>query len=111
MLESLSIKIKGLRACNFIQKRPQHKRFPANIAKFSGTPILENIFERLFLYKQPATGIHNASIRIENSCQIREESTRNVVLDVDHFILEIGRERSFEFTVVRFSQNQLQDFF
>ena len=42
MLESLFNKIAGLKACNFIKKRLQHKGFPMNFRKFTKTPILEN---------------------------------------------------------------------
>ena len=38
----------GLQSWNFIKKRLQHRFFPANIAKFSRIPVLENIWERLF---------------------------------------------------------------
>ena len=38
----------GLQSWNFIKKRLQHRFFPANIAKFFRTPVLENICERLF---------------------------------------------------------------
>ena len=38
----------GLQYCNFIKKRLQHKCFPVNIAKFLRTPVLNNIFKRLF---------------------------------------------------------------
>ena len=38
---------KHLKACNFIKKRLQHKRFPVNNARFLRTPILKNIWERL----------------------------------------------------------------
>ena len=34
VLESLFEKVAGLKACNFIKKRPQHRCFPVNIAKF-----------------------------------------------------------------------------
>ena len=37
------------KACNFIKKKLQHRRFPVNIAKFSETPISKNICERLFV--------------------------------------------------------------
>ena len=33
----------------FIKKRLQHRYFPVNITKFLGTPILKNIWERLYL--------------------------------------------------------------
>ena len=73
--------------------------FPVNIEKFLRTPILKNICERLlltvrkyavndilqFLYEQPSTGIHNASMKIENSCQISEISIRNEVVGVGSF--------------------------
>ena len=32
-----------LQTCNFIKKRPQHRCFPLNIAKFLRAPILKNI--------------------------------------------------------------------
>ena len=38
----------GLQFWNFIKTRLQPRFFPANIAKFSRTPVLENICERLF---------------------------------------------------------------
>ena len=37
----------GLQSWNFIKKRFQHRCFPVNIAKFSRTPVLKNICERL----------------------------------------------------------------
>ena len=90
MLASPFQKIAGLKACNFSKKRPQNRSFPVNIAKFSRTSIFKNIFERLLptvrkyavndilqlLYEQPAIGIHNASMSIENSCQFPENSSR-----------------------------------
>ena len=48
-LESLFNKIAGLKACNFIKKRFQHRSFPVNIAKFLRKPILKNICKRLLL--------------------------------------------------------------
>ena len=43
MSESLFKKVAGLRAFNFIKKRPQHWRFSVKFAKFQRTPILKNI--------------------------------------------------------------------
>ena len=43
VLESLFNKAAGLKVCNFIKKRLQHRCVPVNIAKFLGTPILKNI--------------------------------------------------------------------
>ena len=48
-LESVFNKVAGLKACNFIQKRLQHKCFPVNIAKVLKTPILKNICKQLLL--------------------------------------------------------------
>ena len=42
-------KVAGLKSCNFIKKRLQHRCFPVNIVKFLRIPILKNIYERLFL--------------------------------------------------------------
>ena len=42
-------KIAGLKACNFIKKRLQHRYFSVNIAKFLRITILKNICERLLL--------------------------------------------------------------
>ena len=38
----------GLQSWNFIKTRLQHRCFPVDIAKFSRTSVLKNIFERLF---------------------------------------------------------------
>ena len=49
VLESLFNRVAGLKACNFIKKRLQHRRFPAKSAEFVRTPISKNICERLLL--------------------------------------------------------------
>ena len=46
-LESLFKKVAGLKVRNFIKKRPQHRCFPVNIAKFLRLPISKNTCERL----------------------------------------------------------------
>ena len=43
----LKVFLKGLRACNFIKKRLQHRCFPVKFAKFLRIPILKNICKRL----------------------------------------------------------------
>ena len=48
VLESLFNNVAGLKACNFIKKRLQHRCFPVNIAKFLRTLILKSIWEGLF---------------------------------------------------------------
>ena len=44
MLEPFFNKVAGLKACNFIKKKLQHKCFPVNIAKYLRAPtIVEKI--------------------------------------------------------------------
>ena len=50
VLESVFSKVAGLKACNFITKKVQHRCFPVRFAKFLRIPILKNICERLLLY-------------------------------------------------------------
>ena len=47
MLESLFKNVAGLKACNFIKKRPERRYFPVNIAKLLILLNLKNICERL----------------------------------------------------------------
>ena len=47
MLDSLFKKVAGLKACNFIKKRPEHRCFPVNIAKFLILLNSKNNCERL----------------------------------------------------------------
>ena len=47
LLESVSNTVTGMKACNFVKKRLQHRCFLVNIAKFWRTPILKKICERL----------------------------------------------------------------
>ena len=37
MLESIFNKVAGLQACNFTEKRLQHRHFPVNIANFKNS--------------------------------------------------------------------------
>ena len=46
MPELLFNKVTGLKVCNFIKKRLQHRCFLVNIAKFLRTPIFKNICEK-----------------------------------------------------------------
>ena len=52
VLESILIKLQGLRACNFIKKKLQHRCFLTKFVKFLRIPIVKNICERLLLYFQ-----------------------------------------------------------
>ena len=49
LLGSLFNKVVGLQDCKFIKKRLQHRCFVRNLRKFSRTPFLKNICERLLL--------------------------------------------------------------
>ena len=49
VLESLFNIIAVLKVCNLIKKQLQHSCFPVNITKFSRTPILKNMCQRLLL--------------------------------------------------------------
>ena len=49
MLESLFNRDAGLKPCNFIKKRLQHRFFSMNIAKILRTAILKNLYEQLLL--------------------------------------------------------------
>ena len=50
VLVSIFQKVANLYTCAFIKKRPQHRCFPENIAKFLKLPILKNICKQLFFY-------------------------------------------------------------
>ena len=52
VLDSLFNKVVGVKACNFIKKRFQHRYFSMSIAGFLRTLILKNICERLLLILQ-----------------------------------------------------------
>ena len=50
VLETLLNKVTDFQACNFIEKRLQHRFFPVYIVKFLRKHIVENIFDRLLLW-------------------------------------------------------------
>ena len=52
VLESLFNKISGLKVCNFIRKKLQHRCFPVNIAKFLRTAFSIEDLQWLFLQNQ-----------------------------------------------------------
>ena len=43
VLKFLSNKVAGLKGCNVIKRRLQHRRFFLNVANFSGTLFTQNI--------------------------------------------------------------------
>ena len=49
VLESPFNKVAGLKACNFIKKRLQYRRFPVKFTKCLGTLILKNICKWLLM--------------------------------------------------------------
>ena len=49
VFESLFNKLAGLKGCNLIKKRLEHKCFPVKFTNFLRTPILNNICKRLLL--------------------------------------------------------------
>ena len=49
MLESLFNKVPGLKVCNSIKKRLQHRCLPEKFANFLRTPFLQNNFRGYFL--------------------------------------------------------------
>ena len=58
VLESLFIKVAGLKVCNFIKMRLQHKCFSVKYAKFLRTLIVKIICERLLLHFQSSPNRH-----------------------------------------------------
>ena len=64
---SLFNKVAGLKACNLIKKRLQHRRFLINIAKFLRTPLwktsMNGCFWRSILLINPITHVVNYSAR------------------------------------------------
>ena len=51
MSESIFNKVAGLRPATLSKKRPWHRCFPVNFAKFLRTSFLQNTFGRLLLKK------------------------------------------------------------
>ena len=60
----------GLKACNFIKKRLQHRYFPVDIAKFLRKPILKNICcfcVSFFFYAYINTFTIDVTLKIKNN--------------------------------------------
>ena len=55
MLESLFNKVAGMKDCNCIKKRFQHRCFSVNLTKFSRTAFLQNTSDGWFLKKNKKT--------------------------------------------------------
>ena len=68
--ESLSVKVIGLQACNFLKKRLRHGCFSVNIVKFLRTPTLKNTCKRLLLFVSPQNSIALLTLDQTRSRQI-----------------------------------------
>ena len=123
VLKCLINKVAGFEACNFINKRLQHRCFPMNIAKFLKTPILKNIIEWLLLQKELGssssssgkpfdmiyTNLKNYEYTgylndIDIRCMIWNQDSCNMVkaASLSHSIYVIlGNPRSFSFYEIR----------
>ena len=123
------------KACNFIKKRLQQRCFPVNIAEFSRTPILKNIYERFqnlfcsevclqwwnfmqwqkvfFLYQETITESYSEPCQISSkmNCSVKEvnrsEAAIRGVLQ-EKVLLEIS-QNSQENTCTRASFNKVAD--
>ena len=62
MLESFLNKVGGLKACNFIKKRLQHRFFPVNIAKLFRAPIFREHLQWLHLDLRPSHSTQSSTI-------------------------------------------------
>ena len=86
---SFSINLK-VDACNFIQQRLCHRRFPVNFAKFLRTTFLQNTFGRLLLsifctvvHLGPGKRPKNRSSSLEVFCKKAETEACNFILKRD----------------------------
>ena len=69
MFESLFSKAEGLKTCNFIEKRLQHKHFPVNIAKFSRTTFfIEHAWWLLLLLTETNLLTANLLLCLNSHC-------------------------------------------
>ena len=68
-------KVAHHKACNFIEKRLQHRCFPVNIATFLITPVLKNISVQLLL-------------KIIKKIFLGKATSHN-----DHYIIDMGSQR------------------
>ena len=71
MLESLLIKVVGLKVCNFTKKRLQYRYFPVDITKFSRTSFFREYFRWLLLSKRKSISL----------CQL-EDLLKTIYIDV-----------------------------
>ena len=63
-------KIADLRASNFIKKKFQHRYLPVKFAKYSRTPIFNNIYEQLLLYFHYNPHHHNHYHHFRYHCRM-----------------------------------------
>ena len=68
-------KVADHKACNFIEKRLQHRCFPMNIATFLITPVLKNISVKLL-------------VKIIKKIFLGKATSHN-----DHYMVDMGGQR------------------
>ena len=102
LLESLFKNIAGLKACNFINERLQHRCFPDNIVKFLRTSILKNICEGLLL---------NVQKEIKHKLKLLRPKKNNTLVSgnaVDEKNLHRdGRKKNFFISLIEFFKQSL----
>ena len=81
LLESLFKKVAGLKACNFIKKRPHHRCFRVNIAKFLRLAISKNICELLLFACFNGSLLHGpkgSRSKLYDGVRLQDPSQRSV---------------------------------
>ena len=69
-----------LKACNLLKKRPQHRCFSVNIAKFLRLPFLKKICERLHFYCFNGSLLHRSKVsrfRLYDNARLQGPSHRS----------------------------------
>ena len=83
MLGSLLKNVAGLKACNFIKKRPEHRCFRVNIAKFLILLVSKNICERLLFNFFNCSMLHGSKglrTRLNDGVRLQDLSHRSSFL-------------------------------
>ena len=75
----LLMKLQAGSACNFIKKRLQYRCFPLDFMKFSRTPILKSICERLLLHLKCYAPVNNTAEAVAKYSKTATARGRNIV--------------------------------
>ena len=89
VLESLFKKVASLKACVFIKKRPRHRYFPMNNAKYLRLPILKNICERLLFDCFNGSLLHGpegSKSRLYDNVRLQGPSRRSSFLFLSRYL-------------------------